>query len=254
MNPNPKNQPPRQRQPLRFQRRRETALVFSPLAWLKLQMFLHAGDTEVGGFGLSSEEDLLYVQDFITLDQVTSSVTVEFADTAVANYFDSCVDAGIPPARFARIWMHTHPGSSPEPSSVDEETFARVFGNCDWGLMFIMGRTGKTYARLSFNTGPGGSILLPVSVDWAQWPSVVMDQQDHLPELFEQWMNEFDQNIHPYQPPITSSDNLSPSRMTIEDWWHDFRELADDRMFDVVDQSELAELIGGAEVSHVSYE
>lgn len=76
----------------------------------------------MGGFGLSSEDDLLYVQDFITVEQTTSSVTVEFADTAVADYFDSCVDAGIPPARFARIWCHTHPGASPDPSSVDERT------------------------------------------------------------------------------------------------------------------------------------
>jgi hypothetical protein len=242
--PTPTSSPPRPRE---YRRRREPGLIFSPLAWLKLQLFLHAGDTEVGGFGLSSKDDLLYVQDFITLEQVTSAVTVEFADTAVANYFDSCVDAGIPPARFARIWMHTHPGSSPEPSSVDEETFARVFGSCDWGVMFIIGRTGRTYARLSFNAGPGGSILLPVSVDWAEWPRVILDEQHRMPELLEQWMNEFDQNIHPYESTPIKSDNLEPARIAVEDWWDSFKELSDDQMLDALDQAELA---GEWEVSH----
>ena len=31
--------------------------------------FLHAGDTEVGGFGVSAENNLLYVQDFVTVKQ-----------------------------------------------------------------------------------------------------------------------------------------------------------------------------------------
>jgi proteasome lid subunit RPN8/RPN11 len=239
-------------------------LIFSPLAWLKLQLFLHAGDTEVGGFGLSSEDDLLYVQDFITVEQLTSSVTVEFADTAVADYFDRCVDAGIQPARFARIWMHTHPGASPDPSSVDEETFARVFGSCDWGLMFIIGRTGRTYARLTFNTGPGGSIQLPVEVDWAAWPNVLIEEQDRLPELFEQWMQEFTQNIHPYQPrKVTSSDNLAPSGINLDHWWSEFNELLDDDRLDLqtrldlpdrYDEADMMEMAGQLEVAHDPFE
>jgi hypothetical protein len=87
-------------------------LTFSPLAWLKLQMFLHAGDTEVGGFAVSRAGDLLYVEDFITLQQETTCVTVEFDDNAVADFFDQCVDQKLTPARFARIWCHTHPGDS----------------------------------------------------------------------------------------------------------------------------------------------
>lgn len=36
-------------------------LTFAPLAWLKLQFFWHAGPTEIGGFGISSPKDFLYV-------------------------------------------------------------------------------------------------------------------------------------------------------------------------------------------------
>jgi proteasome lid subunit RPN8/RPN11 len=206
-------------------------LIFSPLAWLKLQLFLHAGETEVGGFAISSEHDLLYVQDFVTLEQVTTSVTVEFTDTAVANHFDNCVDAGMPPSRFARIWCHTHPGSSPEPSSVDEETFARVFGDCDWGIMFILSRTGRTYARLNFNAGPGGSTLLPLMVDWESWPQVLLDELPRLPELFEDWMSEFDRNIHPYHPPFQPpyhGIDMAPSNMA--DWYQWDDELYEQRI------------------------
>jgi proteasome lid subunit RPN8/RPN11 len=139
--------------------------VFSPLAWLKLQLFLHAGDTEVGGFGVGDEADPLYLRDFRTVLQSASPTGVAFDDAAVADYFDACVDAGLAPDRFARVWVHTHPGDSPLPSTTDEETFSRAFGGCDWSVMFILARTGRAYARLAFRPGPGAELLLPVAVD-----------------------------------------------------------------------------------------
>jgi hypothetical protein len=176
------------------------SLVFSPLAWLKLQHFLHAGDTEVGGFGISAKHDLLYIEDFVTVNQAVTAVSVRFDDQAVADYTDACVDAGMEPQRFLRIWCHTHPGASPLPSCTDEETFSRVFGSCDWAVMFIIGRTGQTYARLAFSAGPAASLLLPVSVDWAAWPSVMHEQIEKLTGLFSAWVAEYTANIHPQQP------------------------------------------------------
>ena len=61
---------------------RPAALMLSPLAFLKLQFFLHAGETEIGGFGVSRAYDLLYVDDFVSLPQAVSCVTVEFDDAA----------------------------------------------------------------------------------------------------------------------------------------------------------------------------
>lgn len=157
--------------------------------------FLHAGDTEIGGFAISTPENPLYIEQFVPIDQTVTCVTVEFADGAVADYFDACVDAGLKPERFARIWCHTHPGESPEPSMTDEHTFARVFGPCDWSVMFIIGRTGLTYARLSFAAGPGADVLLPVSVDWSAWPQTVLDAP--LNEQLAEWEKEYDTRIHP---------------------------------------------------------
>lgn len=124
----------------------------------------HVGETEIGGFGITSVDDLLLVEDFVTVKQHATPCSVEFIDDAVADYFDDQIDAGRQPRRFARLWLHTHPGNSPHPSSVDERTFARVFGNCDWSVMAILARGGQSYARLQFTAGPGGSILLPVTI------------------------------------------------------------------------------------------
>jgi len=151
-------------------RRREPApppvLRFSPTAWAKLLYFRDRGDTEIGGFGVTDAKDPLLVQEFMTVKQQVTSVSVSFDDEAVADFFDAQVDAGRRPDQFARIWLHSHPGESPTPSMVDEETFERVFGRCEWAAMFVLGRTGKTYVRLRFNVGPGGEGEIPVEVDY----------------------------------------------------------------------------------------
>jgi proteasome lid subunit RPN8/RPN11 len=172
-------------------------VVFHPLAWLKLQFFCHAGQTEVGGFAISAEHDPLYIEQFLTVKQFTSPMTVRFDPAAIADHFDACHDAGLPPARVARVWCHTHPGDSPDPSCVDEETFATAFGSCDWSVMFILSRTGRTYARLNFVAGPRGSLLLPVAVDWDAWPRMVLERPAGLANLLEQWTVEFEQNVRP---------------------------------------------------------
>jgi proteasome lid subunit RPN8/RPN11 len=146
--------------------KRKPVLRFSPTAWAKLLYFRDRGETEIGGFAITSQDDLLHVEAFVTVKQTADVAGVSFDDEAVADYFDAQVDAGRRPEQFARLWCHTHPGESAQPSSVDEETFERVFGQCDWAVMLVLGKTGKTTARLRFNTGPGGEVLIPVEVDY----------------------------------------------------------------------------------------
>jgi len=143
-------------------------LRFSPTAWAKLLFLRDYGETEVGGFGISASDDLLFVEDVQLVKQDCSWAHVAFDDESVAEFFDAQVDAGRQPGQFARLWLHTHPGDCPQPSLTDEETFDRVFGRSDWAVMFILARQGQTYARLRFNVGPGGAIEIPVKVNYSR--------------------------------------------------------------------------------------
>ena len=80
----------------------------------------------------------------------------------------------------------SHPGDSPEPSVIDEETFERVFGNCQWAVLFVVARDNKTYAKLRFNVGPGGQVLIPTEIDYSQ----KFSSSDH-----ELWDTEYVANV-----------------------------------------------------------
>ncbi|MCY2927954.1 MAG: hypothetical protein NTV86_00380 [Planctomycetota bacterium] len=172
----------------RSRQRSSPVLRFAPTAWAKLLYFRDRGPTEIGGFAVTAPDDLLYVEQFVTVKQGVTAASISFDDEAVADFFDGQVDAGRRPEQFARIWLHSHPGECASPSSVDEETFARAFGGCQWALMFIVGQTGKTTARLRFNVGPGAHVAVPVEVDYSRAFG---------PSDLEAWEAEYQANIHP---------------------------------------------------------
>jgi hypothetical protein len=169
-----------------YERPADPVLRFCPTAWAKLLFFRDYGDTEISGFGITEPDDLLYVKEFVTIKQKATVASISLDDEAVSEYFDSQVDLGRKPEQFFRIWCHSHPGSSPEPSSIDDETFQRVFSRSDWAVMLIVGTSGKTYARLRFNIGPGGELMIPVCVDYDQ-PFGPTDRED--------WEDEYNANI-----------------------------------------------------------
>jgi len=138
---------------------------------------------------------LLYVIDFVTVKQEVTAVSVKFDDNSVSDFFDDQVDLGRKPEQFARHWLHTHPGSFAEPSAIDDETFKRVFGSCQWAVMFILAEDNKTYARLSFNVGPGAQVQIPVKVDYSH---------EFGPSEKEKWDAEYIANV------------------TIDNWLSDF--------------------------------
>jgi hypothetical protein len=189
-------------------------LVFTPRAWLKWQFLCHAGPTEIGAFGLSDEANPLHVEDLLVVKQVTTAVSVSFEDAAVADLFDEMADLDIPPRRFARVWMHTHPGASVTPSRVDEETFDRVFGRCEWAVMGILGRTGRTYARLRFHVGPGGEMEVPVRVVWSLWPDYATSQRFF--DDLDLWQTEFLQLVEPATvfSELAKTDSPTPNPFT----------------------------------------
>src|SRR5438874_6572388 len=91
--------------------RRPTVLRFSPTAWAKLLFLRDAGESEIGGFGIAPADDLLFVEDVELVKQTCTWITADFDDDSVADFFDDQVDAGFRLEQFARLFMHTHPGS-----------------------------------------------------------------------------------------------------------------------------------------------
>jgi proteasome lid subunit RPN8/RPN11 len=141
-------------------------LRFTPYAWAKLIWFRDRGNTEIGGFGITTKDDPLFVYDIAIPKQEVSSAFVEFNDNAVSDHFEDMFDQGIQPANCGRIWIHTHPAGLARPSSKDEETFARVFGKCDWAVMFILPKQEGHYCRVNFNTPIEHSIEIPYKIEF----------------------------------------------------------------------------------------
>jgi hypothetical protein len=185
----------------------EPELRFSPTAWAKLISLRDLGRTEVGGFAISAADDLLFIEDIQMVRQECTSASVIFDDQSVADLFDRQVDAGRKPERFSRIWIHTHPGNSPTPSHTDEETFERVFGQPEWAVMFILARGGQTYARLRFNIGPGGEMIIPVRVDYSR-PFPASDLAG--------WRQEYAENLIDADELGRKAFELNPKRTAVE--------------------------------------
>ncbi|MBD3674535.1 MAG: hypothetical protein HUJ26_13515 [Planctomycetaceae bacterium] len=162
----------------------------------------------MGGFGITETDDLLLVTDFQLVNQVCSWAHVAFEDESVADFFDHQVDEGRTPEEFGRIWIHTHPGDSPWPSNVDEETFERVFGRADWAVMFILARGGDCYARLRYNHGPKAEFEIPVGVDY----SLPFAGSDH-----ESWEREYRQHVLPEEDLRFTLSPLAEELVSAED-------------------------------------
>lgn len=142
-------------------------LRFTPYAWAKLRHLRDCGDTEIGCFGLAEyQDDPLLITDLIVPDQECTEVTVELDGASLGEEFAAWAAAGHTNEHYARVWIHTHPEMSAKPSSVDEKTFAKLFGSAEWGIMAILSKTEDTYARVGYGRGPGASAELKIEVDF----------------------------------------------------------------------------------------
>jgi proteasome lid subunit RPN8/RPN11 len=160
-------------------------LRFTPNAWAKLLYLRDYGDTEVGGFGICPSHPLL-VEDIRLVKQTCTFTTVSFDDESVADFFEDQVADGLSPEQFARVWIHTHPGASAQPSHTDEETFERVFGKANWAVMAILACGGESFARLRLNGGLEQGMLLNSEVDFAE---------SFTGAQFAEWEDEYFDNV-----------------------------------------------------------
>jgi len=161
-------------------------LTFSPYAWAKMLFMRDKTNNEVGAFAITTPDNLLDIIDVVIVKQTVGCASVSFDDEGVADFFDAQVALDRKPTEFARIWVHTHPGSGPQPSMTDYETFDRVFGVTDWAAMFILDQNGGTSCELRFNVGPKASMEIPVSINYTQpFPGTA----------FDAWEKEYAENV-----------------------------------------------------------
>lgn len=161
-------------------------LTFSHFAWTKLCYFRDKGPTEIGCYGLSDPDDPLRITDVLMVDQECTSVFAEMDGESLAKLMDEMYEKGIKPERFTRTWIHTHPGNSANPSSVDEQTFEKNYGDAPWAIMAILARGGDFYARLRLKSG-AFDISTPLS--YAVEPAVY-NQEKQWEELYNKHVTE----------------------------------------------------------------
>lgn len=175
-------------------RRNSIKLRFNPLAFLKLVFMCHNYDVEVGGYGVSrSASDLLYVEELILIKQTSTSAHMEFDDADLANYYDDVADQKRSLELHDRLWFHTHPVMSANPSGTDENTFASKFTQ-PWAVMAIFSKTNDCTARLKYNSGPGIERDLDWEVDWSRFPDLL--RTTTMSELETKWKQEFTEKVN----------------------------------------------------------
>jgi hypothetical protein len=170
---------------LKKEGKRMNELRFTPYAWAKLNFMRDISGNEVGGYGISSIDDLLLISDFILVKQKVSPATFAFEDKGLADYAENMLDVGLQPVEYSRILIHTHPGNSASPSSVDEENFQTKFSECNWAVMFILAKGGATSACIRFNN-PQVRAELKTVVDYScPFPA----------SEIEAWKEEYNTNV-----------------------------------------------------------
>jgi len=178
---------------------RHTQITLTSYVWEKLKFMKSAGNSEVSGFGISDTTNPFCMVDFVVPTQVCNSMGTEIDGEAILNYLEqqACLDT-VP---YTRMWVHTHPGFSAIPSSVDWNTFLQCFGNAPWSVMLVLGGKSDSdvvYAVINVNSTI--CMLLPVEV-------VVAYDVPCEPKDTDAWFAEYQRNVTicssvPYFEPV----------------------------------------------------
>lgn len=165
-------------------------LLFSEYAWHKLKYLYDKSvdkKTEISFCGISTAEKPLYVKDVVMPKQKGHSTETEWDSEDISEFVNQMLDKGYKPEEFFRIWIHTHPGFSCNPSGHDEKQIVELFGNVNFGVMAIMGKDHKMSAHLILNYKSLRTITeIPVKYE-------LPDYSEH----HEKWDEEIEEAIIP---------------------------------------------------------
>ena len=185
----------------KWSRPEEPTLWLTPYFLAKYTWFRDRGDTEVSGYGLSDEDNVLRFKDFIVPQQVCSATHTTIDEDDWLKIIGTELMSEYPAQCYHRLWAHTHPGFGPDPSSIDEDTFASHMQNPTWGIMLIYSTNGTFYARFC-QKNPRLVIEMNVEVDWSG------PYYDFTPEIWEQQ----------YQEKVSTQSPIVVSKVTNAGW------------------------------------
>jgi len=177
---------------------------FTPWAWAKVCYTMTLSPDEVSGFAITDPDNPQRITDFALVKQTVSAAYTEMDDEGIADYVQEQITQGREIKDFFRIWIHTHPSGVTSPSTTDEETFRRVFGDCPWSVMVIVPRGHRAIGVVQYGVGPGGQNKIDVGIDWtAQFPATQHGE----------WKEEFTRLVQkhvckPKRTPRTSEGNI----------------------------------------------
>jgi len=118
-------------------------LNIPPHVMTKLHTWRGWGPSEVTGFFVSSKENVLDIIDAELVRAACSSVSVDITSEELLEFYQRMAEKGIYPSQL-RVWWHTHPKMTADPSHIDFDTFDELNQDRALGVMYILGEDHET--------------------------------------------------------------------------------------------------------------
>ncbi len=180
-------------QPTRIVRSAEDTVVRVGVeVYLKLLRLLQEnGDTEFSAFGFMPDVATREITDLFVPLQYNSPGGTHMDDEGVAKLFSLLSEEGLEHEQYGRVWIHSHPTFSVQPSGTDWSTLKRTFGRCPWVLMIIVSLDGgkfnsSVHLRVNSPMGCATRKLAKLEIDYARgWPKEVESWVEARKQLFQ---------------------------------------------------------------------
>jgi hypothetical protein len=149
----------------------KTPLKFTAKAKATLEYFRDIGRTEVTCYGVINKD--LIIEDFIIPKQECCSVSIDIDTEDLSDKAFEVweKDKSMDFWRTTSVWIHTHPGTSASPSTVDETQWKEQCEKVENSksesggifIMYILAKGGEEYCRMKIK-GVDTTISVPVEV------------------------------------------------------------------------------------------
>jgi hypothetical protein len=197
---------------------------FTAYAFAKMLYLREKGSTEISGFALTDENDPYLIIDFLLPKQECTGVTTEMTSEGIVELFDKLSGPakfnglGLSPSRYGRIWIHTHPGFSSEPSGTDWSTFKGTFGDKEWSIMFVFSSEREATCMLQIQALPDAHFRIPWEISW---------EHPFAGTNYAEWDKEYDDKVTTHSYTYSPGSYSNYSRGNYSNKWGPCEECGD---------------------------